>query len=332
MAAMEILGASDLAASLEGHIRTSFTAVRADETIAQVLARVRSNPPQDQILYFYVVDADNKLVGVVPTRRLLVNPVEHRISDLMISNVISISRSATLKEACELFLEHRFLAFPVVDGEGRLVGVIDIGGFSDELLDTVERRSFEDVFFLIGVHLALGRRAPVWTSFKDRFPWLLCNITGGMVCALIASLYETFLDQIIVLALFIPVVLALAESVSIQSVTITLQGLHERGSMGRLFWRSIAKELLVALMLGTACGAVVGLLDWFWKGEPAVAVAIGGSIALAMATACLVGVALPTILHKLQRDPKVAAGPIVLATVDVLTLVFYFSLSGVILG
>jgi magnesium transporter len=332
MTCMTTLGTSDLAGGIDGHIRTSFTAVQADETIAQVLTRVRSHPPQDQILYFYVVDADGRLVGVVPTRRLLVNPVEQTISAIMISDVVTVSRSATLKEACEQFLTHRFLAFPVVDDDRRLVGVIDIGEFTDELLDIVERRSFDDIFRLIGVHLSLDKKAPAWASFKDRFPWLLCNIGGGIACALIAGLYEAFLNRIIVLALFIPVVLALSESVSIQSVTITLQSLHRGAMSGRFLWRSIAREILVALMLGTACGATVGVVDWLWKGNPAVALAIAASILLAMLTACLIGVALPTALHRLKLDPRVAAGPIVLAVADVLTLLFYFNVSGLILG
>jgi len=300
--------------------------------VGDVLAELRSKPPSAQIVYFYVLDSDSKLVGVIPTRRLLMSALDRRVSSIMVKGVVCLPESATLRTACEEFLRHRFLALPVVDGEGRLLGIVDITRFTDEMLNVAERQSFDDVFQLIGVHLALGRKAPAWMSFKDRFPWLLCNIAGGIACALIASLYEVFLNRIIILVLFIPVVLALAESVSIQSVTITLQSLHGERTTGRMFWRSLVRELVVAAMLGAACGGVVGIIDWLWKGQAVVAFTIACSVFLSMVTACVVGVALPSLLHVLQRDPKVAAGPIVLAIVDVMTLTFYFNVAGLILA
>jgi magnesium transporter len=168
-------------------------------------------------------------------------------------------------------------------------------------------------------------------GFRNRFPWLLCNIGGGIICAFLAGLYESFLDSVIVLALFIPVVLALAESVSVQSMTITLQSLHGRRVGWRNTLRAVTAEFLTAVLLGSASGLLVGLVALVWKRQPAVAAAIGASICLAIITACLLGILLPTALRAF-RDPKIASGPIVLATADVATLLFYFNLAGLMLG
>jgi magnesium transporter len=253
------------------------------------------------------------------------------IASIMIKDVVSIPSSATLLTACEFFALHRFLSCPVVDEQNRLLGVADIDLFTDEVFSLAEKRSADDLFQLIGVHVALGRRASPWVSFKDRFPWLLCNIAGGTLCALIASLYDALLNQAIALALFIPVVLALSESVSIQSMTITLQSLHA----GRLDWKrarsSLGREFLASALIGLACGAALLLISLAWRGDWIVSLAIGLSIWISMITSCLVGVALPMVMRALRQDPRIASGPIVLASADLLTLLFYLNLAGLLL-
>ena len=314
------------------HMRAWSTALRQDMTVGEALDELRARDLSDKVVYFYVTDADQRLVGVVSTRKLLVSPPSERVSSIMDTRVVAIESGATVLEACEAFGHHRFLALPVVDAEKRLTGVIDIGLFTDEAVTGFERRQAERVFQLMGVHVALGRRVSSWRSFLDRFPWLLCNIGGGMLCALVISRYEAFVDTVIVLALFIPIVLALAESVSMQSMTLTLVGLESQRIHWPRLWLNLRKEFVTAAMLGFGCGATVGLIAYAWKAAGLVAFAIGASISLAMLTACLLGVLIPTAIRRFNRDPGIAAGPIVLAAADVLTLTFYFGLSGWLLG
>jgi magnesium transporter len=157
------------------------------------------------------------------------------------------------------------------------------------------------------------------------------NVMGGLAAALIAGMYESLLHAAVVLALFIPVVLALAESVSIQSVTITLQQLHGRDPGWAVFVRALRREAATATLLGLACGSIVGFTVWAWKGTPDVAVAILAVITLSMLTACLLGVGLPTALRVLERDPRIASGPVVLASADLITLLLYFNLAAAVL-
>lgn len=324
------LGLESLQDPVTAHMSPRFTTLPAQQSVGEALADLRAQQLPEAIIYFYVLDQDGKLVGVVPTRRLLMAAPDQRIDQLMLGRVVAIPAAATVEVACEFFVLHKFLAFPVVDPERRLLGVVDVGLFTDELLDVAEKQSVDDVFQLVGVHLARGKASP-WASFRNRFPWLLCNIGGGTACAVLSGFYEPLLAAQLVLALFVPVVLALAESVSMQSMTITIHGLHA----ARVDWRSLLEgvwsELRAALLLGLACGGSVGLIAHVWKGKPAVALAIGGSIALAVVTACLLGVLLPTAVRALRGDPRIAAGPIVLATADLATLLFYFNLSGWIL-
>jgi len=317
---------------IAAHVRRDFTVLRADQTVAQAIASLRKTTLGEKIVYFYVVDPHDRLVGVVPTRRLLMSAPETSVRSIMADNVVTVPSSATVLQACEFFLRHRFLAFPVVDAEGRIVGVVDIGMFADEMFDVAEREQLEDTFQLIGVRLAHARRPSPWQAFRSRLPWLLCNVAAGIVCALIAGAYEGLLDYAIILAVFVPVVLALAESVSIQSTTITLQALHHGEIRWIRLYRLLAREFLTAILLGLACGLIVGGVAWGWRRQAMVAGIIGASICLSMVTACLLGVILPTAVRRFRGDPKIAAGPIVLAIADIATLLTYFGLAARLIG
>jgi len=331
---METLSQDSLKDPVVAHMRVDYTSLGVDLTIAQALDSLRTQTIAEKIIYFYVLDAEGKLVGVVPTRRLLMNQPEAKIADIMVQRVVSIPNSMSVLDACEFFVMYRLLAFPIVDADNRLLGVVDVSLFTDEMMDVADRQSkpdAPDVFQLIGIHIAQGRKGSAWNGFKVRFPWLLCNIGGGIVCAFIAGLHEKFLDSAIVLALFIPVVLTLAEGVSMQSMTLTLQGFIDEHVNWKMILRSLRSELLTALLLGIASGSLVALVAWAWKRQGAVALAIGLSIALALVTSCLLGVIVPSAVRAMKRDPKFAAGPVVLASADIVTFILYFCLSGLIL-
>lgn len=309
------------------HAHRDSACIRFDHTVAEALAEVQQSSLSSRIVYFYVVDADDRLVGVLPTRRLLLSPPDGRIADIMVSRVISLPREATLLDACEMFLLHRLMALPIVDEEGRILGVIDVDQYTDEIRQLDERDESEEIFQMIGVRLASVRKASLGTLFQSRFPWLLCNIAGGVACAFIAGMFESVLQQAVAIALFIPVVLALAESVSIQSLTLSLQLQHRRPAAWTTILSTLGRELPLGLMLGAACGGLVGAIAWGWQGLGDVAACILASIAASVMLAAMFGFLVPTLLHKIQRDPKVASGPLALALTDVTTTVVYLGVS-----
>ena len=119
--------------------RKDFTTLAEDSTVEQALAAIRSRGVGERVIYFYVVDAADRLVGVVPTRRLLTMPLEGKLAEIMIRNVIAIPDTATVMDTCECFAIHKFFAFPIIDKNRRVVGVADVGLFTDEVLDVSER-------------------------------------------------------------------------------------------------------------------------------------------------------------------------------------------------
>jgi magnesium transporter len=307
------------------HMRTDPTRLKVGQTVAGALDYVRKTPTTGRVVYFYVVDDDDRLKGVVPTRRLLLADPATPVEDVMIRQVVAIPHTATVLDACEFFTLHKLLAFPVVDDQKRLIGLVDVDLYTEELSDLDRREGNDDLFQLIGVHLTEAEQRNVGTQFRRRFPWLLANVAGGLLAAVLAYLYED-VATLAVMTPFIPIVLALGESVSIQSVSLALQTLHgERPTWGTL-WRKVGRELVVGLMLGAGCGLLVGLIALVWMGEFAVGVALFGAIAGGVTGAAAVGLAMPLVLRMLSRDPQVASGPIALAVADMLSLLIYFNL------
>ncbi len=311
--------------------RKDAATLRRNFTIQQALDTIQQGGVGEKIVYFYVVDDGDRLVGVVPTRRLLTAPLGQRVSEVMISRVVAIPASATVLEACEAFLLHKFLAFPVVDEQRRIVGVVDVGLLSEEAFDLAEREQTDALFESIGFRVSQVRDASPVRAFRFRFPWLLATIGSGTMCALLASAYEVTLARSIVLAFFLTLVLGLGESVSVQSMTLTIQALRATKPTFGWYVRAFRREAGTAVLLGTACGTVVGLIVWLWRGAAMAGVAIGGSILLALCAACLFGLSVPALLHALKLDPKIAAGPVTLAVTDIFTLLFYFSLATLLL-
>lgn len=314
------------------HTRSGYVTLCPGQTVEEALTQLRNLRLTDGVLYFYVVDVDGKLVGVVPVRRLLTSQLDMKISALMIRKVISCNRNTSVMSACEQMMDQKLLALPVVDREGRFVGVVDIKLFTDEVWGATQRRRADDVFQLIGMHLAMGRGPGAWKSFKERFQWLLCNIGGGLACAIVASFYASLVSAVTLLAFFIPVVLTLAESVSMQSMTLTLQMLPRRQASWHLVAGVLERELFSATLLGITCGGVVGAVALCWRTTLQTGFVIGASICLAIISACVLGVAIPVLTRSLRVDPKVAAGPVILASADIVTVLLYFNLAGWLLG
>jgi len=309
------------------HMRRDFCRIRLGQTVAQALDSVRQNPPEGRIVYFYATDDEGRLQGVLPTRRLLLNPPETPIEDILVRPAIAIPHSATVLDACEFFTLHRLLAFPVVDDEKRIIGLVDVDLYTEEMRDLEEREEKDDLFQLIGVHLTAAQQSNPVRAFTQRFPWLLTNVAGGIGAAFLSGIFQTELRKVVALALFIPVVLALAESVSIQSVSLALQTLHGQRPRWRTLLSRLGREAATGTMLGLACGLVVGSVALTWLGQGKVALCVLGGIAGGVSAAALIGVAIPNLLRMLRRDPQVAAGPVALASTDMVTLLLYFGLA-----
>jgi magnesium transporter len=289
------------------------------ETVEQSIERIRAATSGDRIAYFYATTKEDHLVGVVPARRLLVSTPDTRISAIMISPVVTIPETATLGDALELLANRRLMAVPIVDEENHLNGVIDLEHYTRDAIDLEQREAAETVFQLVGVHIE-NQKAGVWSQFKSRFPWLLCNIASGLTAAAITGAFDGLLRKTVALAFFFPLVLGIAESISMVAVTLGIQQMHHPS-------RGILREFRIAPLLGGAAGLLVGLTAFFWLHAWLVAAILAIAILMGALIGTLLGLFLPRFVHRWNLDPKIASGPAVLAITDILTLSGYLGLA-----
>jgi magnesium transporter len=312
---------------ITAHMHHDYTTLQERQTVGAALDWLRTHPPTGRIIYFYVLDSDGRLCGVVPTRRLVLSAPEATISEIMVRKVVTLPSRATVLEACEFFIQHRLLAFPVVDDAGLLLGVVDVELYAEEIGQLHDPNRRDDLFQLIGVRAAQARPTSVFAAFRHRVPWLGCNIAAGITAAVLAGVFDDLLTEVVALAYFFPVVLNLAESVSSQSVSIAIQLLHGEQPSWRGMAVRLRTELGTGALLGLASGAVVALTALAWLGNAQVAFALIGGIAGGVTGAAVFGLSLPMALRLLGLEPRVAAGPIALAGADVWTLILYLNLA-----
>ena len=317
------------------YARKDFTAFNKSITVDDALKKIRSEGAGERIVYFYVVDDNEALVGVLPTRRLLIGKPDQKIEEIMVSRVAALPNTSTVYDACEFFVTYKFLAFPVVDEDRKVVGVVDVNLFTEELLsldpDLEERSQYNDVFETIGFNINAIKSASPVKAWKIRVPWLLATVTSGTVCAILAGFFEATLSASIIIAFFLTLILGLGESISIQSMTLAGQALHTAKPTLKWYTKNLIKESKTSFLLGISCGVIVTIVVMIWKGTLITALTVGLSILLVMVVAAFWGLTIPTILHRTKLDPKIAAGPITLALTDICTIVFYLGLATIIL-
>jgi Mg/Co/Ni transporter MgtE (contains CBS domain) len=299
------------------------TIIPLHATVEEALTELRKKHIQQKIIYFYVVDERHKLKGVVSTRQLLLAEPDREIEEMMQDSVIKVKGSQTLKEVMELFSLRSLLALPVVDEEERLLGMIDVQALTDESIDVADMRSRSDLFQVIGLTLEDGKKVPLLHSYRRRMPWILCNVFSGMICAIISGYYGLVLGQYLLLAFFIPLVLTLSESTSMQSMTQSLLFLRRPRFAWKVAFARGFREWQLMIGIAISLAIIVAGLSLFWGSGLKPSFAIGMGILVGISVSVIFGIGLPVLLHRLKLDPKVASVPVVLMIADMITTTFY---------
>lgn len=306
-----------------------------ETTVEAVIHTLQSKKSTTQPQYFYITDKDNVLVGVLSANELLYTHPKTALSDILETEVIKVRDTDTLEKGLQLLSQHQVLILPVVNQDDRFVGVLEVTSPDHHRIPARKRMHHrwarQDLFQFIGFTIEQGRSPSSWIEYRYRMPWLTCNLVGGLIAAIIGEVFEATLVEFVVLALFIPLVLTLSESVAIQSMTLSLRFMHLR----TIPWSQVARRLYTewktSLILGVTSAIVITLFYFAIDTQIGPIVAIGGSIVIAMIASATFGALFPILLHQLHLDPKVAAGPLVLMVADVLTIAIYLGFATLLL-
>lgn len=298
------------------------------QNVGESIEMIRNTRIVDRsIIYFYVVDDNDNLLGIIKTRDLLMSDPSTPIKLLINTKIRTIKSSYTMYDALMLMQKYHLIVLPVVEN-GKFIGILDIQNYFEESLELDSEKKRFEAFQSLGISLQENVKSSTLEKYAYRVPWILCNMIGGILCAVVSSFYKVILIQLIVLAMFTPLVLSLSESISMQAMT---QSLHLISGGGLTFFKKvffyIAHETKLFLLTAVTCGVIVGLLSLLWGGWWVHGIVIGISIFISITITAIIGAIVPLALHALKLDPKIASGPVVLMLADVVTIIVYLTLA-----
>ncbi len=313
-----------------GLMTPEFISVRASMTARQVLDFLRrAHPDAETIYYLYVVDRADRLLGVLSLRDLIVSAQETRVEEIMHGDVVKTHTDTDQEDVARLMADYDFSVLPVVDVDGRLVGIVTV----DDVLDVLEEEATEDIHRLGGAPIDIDYvRANPWLLFRKRASWLVLLVVSMTLTFNVIAYYETIIEEVVILAAFIPLLIGTGGNVGSQVATLVVRALATRELELRDYLKVLAKEIGTGLLLGGAFGLFMTLYVLFFRAEPRIAVALGITMVLISFTANLVGASLPFLFRRVGIDPALTSSPGITTIMDVVGLLIYFRVVIWILG
>ncbi len=313
-----------------GIMSARYVAVPVNATVEQAIEQVRAHADiLEEIFAVFVVDDHRRLVGAVKLKTLLLSSGETGLSEIMDRDVASVETTVDQEQAAHLMERYDLVALPVVDADRRLVGCITI----DDAVDVLQEEAEEDISRISGAPIREVPNQPLLHAAAGRFPWLLAGLAGAALSGLVVGTFEHTLRQAVILASFIPVVMAMAGNAGIQSAAVAVQAMASGAMWSGDLRRRILRELIVALLNGIAIALVLGgfilLLSQVVviKAPVSLALTAGLSLIIVVFFAGSIGAVTPILLNRLGIDPALATGPIITTSNDILGVLVFFVLA-----
>ncbi len=309
-----------------GRMTTKMPILRRWMSVNQAIAYLRHRSiDDDDHYYLYVVDRDQKLIGIVGLRELIISPSTVTIGTIMDRDVIQVSVDTDQRECAQLISRYELFSLPVVDASGRLVGVIT----HDDLVEVIEDEATEDLYGLANVSTDsdLDVFSPTSVMIRKRLPWLFLNLCTAFFASFVISRFEATIAEVAVLAVFQSIVAGLGGNSGTQTLAIIIRGI----ALGQLELRqsrnTVLREIGLAIVHGICIGLCVGLIAWLWKGIPMLGVVISLAVIGNFIIAAAAGTLVPLTLRKLGMDPALASSIFLTATTDSLGFAFFLGLA-----
>lgn len=298
-------------------------------TAQQVIDALRMMRPGDESVYYlFVTGEEDRLVGVVSLRQVVTAAPTTRLDSMMSREVVTLPYAMPPEEQAHILGDSGFLALPVVDEAGRLVGSLD----ATELLSAVEDEATEDMYHLAGVAADEELERPLARAARDRVFWLMINMATAFLAAAVVSRFQSVIAQAAVLAAFMPVVAGQGGNAGTQTLTFIVRSL----ALGEVSFhnarRTFLRELFIGVCNGLTIGLLVGVIGWLWQGSVGLGVVIGVAMLGNLIMASLAGVLVPLSLKALRIDPALASSIFVTTVTDVCGFALFLGLGATALS
>ena len=321
----EILSHIDDVEQAGGLMGTEMIVVNENWSMPECIKQMRMQAEDmDEIYYVYVVDNDYKLRGTLPLKMMLTHPSVSKIKHVMEADPVSVKADMPIDDVALDFEKYDLVAMPVVDSIGRLLGRITV----DDVMDKVRESSERDYQLASGISSDVDADDSVLAQTKARIPWLLVGIASGILASIILGSFETQLQAVTALALFIPIIGGTGGNVGVQASAIVVQGLANGSLDVRNFASQLGKEILVGLLNATVISAVVLAYNMLtMPSDLAVTLSVAVSLFVVVMFATILGTVVPLTLEKLHINPALATGPFIQIANDIVGLIIYVQIS-----
>ncbi len=297
-----------------GLMTTEFLAINDGATVKEALDRIKADKEIENGLLsqIFVTDSDGKLKGVVSVSELLKAPEDEKLGKLA-KPIESVPATMDQEEVARMVEKYDLFSVPVIDEQGRLVGVITI----DDLIDVIEEEASEDIARFGGLGDAESIFTPPHLAARNRLPWLLINLVTAFIAASVVNIFKSTVSAVVYLAVFMPIVAGMGGNAGTQALAITIRSIALGEVMLSDVKKLLIKEILVGILVGIVVGIVTGVIAYFWVGNWFFGVLVFVALLGNMIVACVMGLLIPILLKLFKLDPALASGVIVTTFTDV---------------
>lgn len=274
----------------------------------------------------FVIDEKQIPIGSVSLSYLLRQPPSTKITDIMSVDIKRIPALMDQEEVALLFRKYGLVSAPVVNEDGRIVGMIMV----DDVVDVIEEEAEEDIMLLSRVTES-DFYEPLLSTSYSRIGWLLITLLNTLLAVTVISQFQHTIEKMVALAVLMPISAAMSGNAGMQVVTVTVRAIANRELGGSNMSRAIWKEIFVGLINGVVFGALMGSIAAFWFSDAALGMVLGGALIFNMVWAAVGGVILPIVIDRMGMDPAISAGPFLTTTTDLLGFATFLGLASLFL-
>lgn len=313
------------AESTAGSIMTTeYVAIPENSTVRSAMTILRNEAPNAETIYYiFVVDEKHRLTGVISLRDLIIADEDTLIRSIMNERVVMVHVGDDQEEVAQIMKDYNFLATPVIDETGELLGIITV----DDIIDVIDDEASEDYSKLAGISDMDKFDTSPWQAAKKRLPWLVILLFLGMLTANLMGQFEETLDKVALLAVFIPLISGTSGNSGTQALAVAIRGLATGDVEEHSKLKLLMREAGTGLMTGIVCGLIVIGIVYIWKHELILGMLVGAAICGSILVATLAGSFIPLLMHRLKIDPAVASGPFITTLNDITSILIYLGLA-----
>ncbi len=306
-----------------------FIALSEDTTAKEAIESLQKEHQDVEMpFYLYVLNEQEKLLGVISLRQLVVVPPQTPLKKFMTSDVFYVTTDTDQEEVAKLVARYDILAVPVVDDKNRLVGIVTV----DDVIDIFRMEATEDILKMAGLGEQFTETQSIFKSTKTRLPWLFASCIGGILALFIIKHFESNLSESIFLAPFIPVIMGMGGNIGTQSSTIVVRGIATGRYDFKDLQKVVSKELAIGSILGIIYGCMIASVAQLQYNTILLSVSVSVAVFTSMSVAAFIGSMFPMIFARMNIDPAVATGPFVTSTIDIVSIFCYFKITTLLIG